>query len=435
MILLDDWQNDVINDENKYILICKGRQIGGTTVLAEKAVKWMVEKKSKILVGSITEDQAKLVIVMVLQILEKRHKKLICQGKNKATQDRVRLTTGGEIRSRPVGTMGDAFRGFTADVNWLNEAASWGELALVAIMPTLMTTGGAIWADSTPKGKYTKSKEYTWFYRTYLNKEKRWSIYYKTSKEVMLERKITDEWTQERKDETLRFLADQEKELGSLLYGQEYLGLFQEDMLQFFDDELIDKLAILNKQPKTETRHYLGADIGGGGNDPTILVVGSVKNDILRQTELVEMKQKYTTEVTDRIIELKRVWNTRKEFIDGAGVGWGVFSELLQSPCRDSVVNLNSSHKSVSTDDTQQGKILQSDLYHNLRMLMERGKVYFLNDDNLKASLRGIQRLVDDKGKESFEGRDNHIAEALIRMAWCMQTKSLSLFATSSNLR
>ena len=162
----DDWQKDMINDNSQYIMLCKGRQIGGTSTFAEKAVKWMKEKKSKILVGSITEEQAKLVIVMVKNILFEKDKKIIATGKNKPTLDKVILKNGAEIRSRPVGTMGDGFRGFTADVNWFNEASKWPEIAFVSIMPTLMTTGGDIWMDSTPFGKFVGStSKKTFFYK------------------------------------------------------------------------------------------------------------------------------------------------------------------------------------------------------------------------------------------------------------------------------
>lgn len=429
---LDDWQEQILNDESKYILLCKGRQIGGTTIFAEKSFKWMVEKGARILVGSITEDQAKLVIVMVYELLSKNKQtlKMIKKGKDKPTQDRIRLTNGAEIRSRAVGTMGDGFRGFTADVNWLNEGASWSELAIISIMPTLLTTGGSIWVDSTPKGMYLPNGEKRWFYRAYENKGGRWKVYYKNSRDVILNRKINDEWTIQRREASLKLLDDQEQEMSQLMFGQEYLGLFQEELLNFFPDELIEKLCILDKIPKTNEDHYLGADIGVK-EDPTIITIGRRKGDKLFQTELITMKPNgkeiYTTQITDRILQEKRLWDTSKEFIDGGGVGFGVYSELMNSEARNSVVDLNSSSKSVSKDGKKQKKILQTDMYYNLKVLMERRNIYFLKDDELKASLRGIQREVDREGREFFRGRNNHITESLVRLAWCMQRKDLNL--------
>jgi len=436
MMQLDDWQEEILKDESKYILLCKGRQIGGTTIFAKKSAKWMIEKKARILVGSITEDQAKLVIVMVYDYLNKDPltAKMIKKGKNKPTQDRIRLTNGAEIRSRAVGTLGDGFRGFTADVNWLNEGASWSELAIVSIMPTLLTTGGSIWVDSTPKGMYLPNGEKRWFYNAYENKGGRWKVYYKNSREVILNRKISGEWTEERRQASLKLLEDQKQEMSKLMFGQEYLGLFQEDLLNFFPDELIEELSILEKKSKTKEgyflNYYLGADIGVK-DDPTILTIGERREDKLFQVELIKMKPNgkeiYTTEITDRILQEKRLWDTTNEFIDGGGVGFGVYSELKKSEAKFSVVDLNSSSKSVSKDDKKQKKILQSDMYHNLKVLMERGNIYFLKDDELKASLRGIQREVDKDGREFFHGRNNHIAESLVRLAWSMQSKDLKL--------
>ncbi len=148
----DPWQTHVIEDESKYIVICKGRQIGGTTTLAEKSKNRMKEKKTSILVGSITEEQAKLVILMVKGLFTGADRKLLAKGTGKCTLTQLTLTNGSILRSRPVGTMGDAFRGFTADICWFNEASRWPELAFLSIMPTLMTTGGDIWMDSTPFG-------------------------------------------------------------------------------------------------------------------------------------------------------------------------------------------------------------------------------------------------------------------------------------------
>ena len=188
----DKWQQDVINDKSKYLMICKGRQIGGTSVLAQKSVNRMIAKKTSILVGSITEEQAKLVIVMVKDILLRDHKNLIARGKNKPTLTQITTKNGSTLRSRPVGTMGDAFRGFTADINWFNEGSKWPEIAFVSIMPTLMTTGGDIWMDSTPFGKYIGgTTKKTFFFKCWENIDKTWKVYYKTSPEVINEREIT----------------------------------------------------------------------------------------------------------------------------------------------------------------------------------------------------------------------------------------------------
>ena len=40
-IQLDDWQKEILEDEEHHILLAKGRRIGATHLFAEKAVKWL----------------------------------------------------------------------------------------------------------------------------------------------------------------------------------------------------------------------------------------------------------------------------------------------------------------------------------------------------------------------------------------------------------
>jgi len=260
----DPWQMEVIEDVSKYILICKGRQIGGTTVFAQKAKDRMKEKKTSLLVGSITEEQAKLVILMVKGLFVGEDKKLMAKGTGKNTLTQITLTNGSILRSRPVGTMGDAFRGFTADINWFNEASKWPELAFIAIMPTLMTTGGDIWMDSTPFGKFIDgTTKKTFFFKCFENLDERWKVFYKTSPEVINEREFTKEWTKERKEASLKFLADQEATLDKLQFAQEYLGQFMDEVSQWFPDDLI--ISCMDQQrPNTivkDRTYYLGVDV------------------------------------------------------------------------------------------------------------------------------------------------------------------------------
>ena len=77
-INLDPWQKEIIECKAKRIILCKGRQIGGTFTFARKGAKRLVSQPGcHIVVASITEDQAQLVIAMVLVYLEKNHKSLL----------------------------------------------------------------------------------------------------------------------------------------------------------------------------------------------------------------------------------------------------------------------------------------------------------------------------------------------------------------------
>src|SRR3990167_6171913 len=398
MIELDEWQKEIIADQSKYILLCKGRQIGGTSVFAEKAVQWMVEKRKKILVGSITEEQAKLVIVMVKDILLNRYKELIGRGRNKPTLDKIMLKNGGEIRSRPVGTMGDAFRGFTADVNWFNEGSKWPELAFISIMPTLMTRGGEMWMDSTPFGKSG------FFYQCFLNKNNLWKIYYKTSEEVLNARPINTCWTEEIKKGALQFLEHQKKELTTAQYSQEYLGLFLDELRQVFPDDLIRKCMVL-KRPNTidkTKKHYLGVDIARMGEDESTFEIMERKGDRVRHVEHQITKKTLTTETTQRILGLDRLYNFKQIFIDDGGMGVGVFDQLLATPQTSrKTMAINNADRPLTKDEKKRKRVIKEEMINNMLMMMEKTK-YF--------------------------GNYTHIADGLWRACWAVRDKSLNIW-------
>lgn len=426
-IVLDKWQEEIIADESKYILLCKGRQIGGTSVYAEKAARRMVNRKTSILVGSITEEQAKLVIVMVKNILERDHKGMIAKGHQKPTLDRIRLKNGSEIRSRPVGMMGDAFRGFTADVNWFNEASKWPEIAFVAIMPTLLTTGGDMWIDSTPFGKQG------FFYNAFTNKSGLWKVYYHSSEEVIYNRPISASWTEAQRAGAIAFLEDQKKQLSALQYGQEYMGLFLEDLMQVFPDSLLQEVMVLAPRGELfkDRQHFLGQDIAGmGADDSTWIIVDGTEREKVEMVEYFVKQKLRTPERVAFTLELDAKYHFKQIGIDDGGLGSGDFDYLLSSPVRRKVISLNNARRDLDRDGERKKKLLKEEMYNNLLAMMENKHILLLRDTRLYNSLRSIQYELTDKGARYF-GNDTHITEGLIRAAWLARNKSLNIYLES----
>jgi hypothetical protein len=264
---LDDWQREVLNYEGD-ILLCTGRRVGKTNIMAIKAVERMRKKKTQIVIASLSEDQAKLIIMMMLGYLEKNHSNLIRKKNQFTNQSKITLKNGSTAIARPVGQTGDALRGFNGDVLILDEVSRFNELILTAATPILLTTGGEIWMCSTPFGK----KGYFWekFNEAYNQQDpdSRFKVFYKTSVEVMNERPISASWTEKQRDGALRNLEKERKEKSALVFGQEYLGLFMEDLQRFYDDETIDTALTLNIGEITEQgKDYLGVDLARMGGD------------------------------------------------------------------------------------------------------------------------------------------------------------------------
>jgi len=418
---LDKWQEEVMNCKSKRILICKGRQIGGTTVFAAKAGERLANnERAEILVVSITEEQAYLVIMMVLTYLEKHYPKLISSKLQDTTKGKIILRNKSKIISRPVGQTGNSVRGFTKGVLWLNEGSRLPEFVFEAAKPMLLTTAGDIWMDSTPFGKQG------YFYNCFVNKSNIWTVFYKTSEEVIKERPISESWTLEQRDGALQLLKDEKIEMSELQYGQEYLGLFLDDLRRFYDDAWIEKVCILKRpevMPKKE--NYMGVDIARMGGDKTTYETLAVKDKKVRQIAHHQEDHKPTTHTEKRIIDLVQHQEVRRVGIDaGSGsLGVGVYDHLLENPItRRKVVAMNNRQIAMDREGKKLQRIMNEDFHDNLKSMGEHGEILLLDDDDIKNSFRSIQVEIiknnDMITDIKIHGRDSHIVEGIKRAAW-----------------
>ena len=431
MLQLDKWQQDILDCKNKYILLCKGRQIGGTTIMARKcADRMLTQKGCHIIVVSLTEDQAQLVVIMVLTYLEKNFKGYIAKPYSKnITKNKIVLKNGSQILSRPVGQTGDAVRGFTGNVLYINEASRMPESVFTAAKPILLTTGGDIWMDSTPFGK----KGY--FYESWLNKHDRFKVFYMSSEEVIQERPISDSWTKKQREEGIQMLKEEKADMGVLAYSQEYLGLFMEDLRRLCTPEWISKVCILGRCSRRDhIQHFLGLDIARMGKDlGSFEIIDKINPTNLQQVESITTKKQFTTQTFDRILRLNDTWNFKKIGIDaGSGsLGVGLLDFLLKEPkvCRK-VEALNNRQITMDKYGDRSRGLLKEDMYDLMISLGEKGYLKLLNDPEVIASLESIQiEFVEKEGRKTMIkiwGRDAHIAEGIIRAAWLANQKTLN---------
>ena len=431
-IVLDDWQKEILNTEGN-VLLCTGRQVGKTTIFAIKAAKRLLKKANqKIIVVSLTEDQAKLIIIMILDYLEKYYNEKIKKGKDKPTQNRIRTKNGSEVLARPVGTTGDAVRGFTGDVLIIDEASRMPELVWTASKPTLLTTAGEIWICSTPKGKQGM------FYEFYLNKEQRFKVFHISSEEVIKNRPIRAGWTEEKREKAINFLKQERADMSELEYGQEYLGLFLDELRQFFPDELIAKVCTA-KRPEQMPQDdlYLGADIARYGGDECSyeIIYRKEKRDkeYFKHIENITKKEQPTTKTEQDILDLNKKFNLNKIGIDaGAGsLGVGIYDRFQENPeTSRKVIAMNNRQISVNRNENKQ-RLFKEDMYDLLLSAMEKGEIELLDDEDVRISLKSVQwELTNDKGitKVRIFGTYTHIAEGLVRAYYlAKKEKSLNL--------
>ena len=431
-MILDKWQEDFLKYRG-HSVTCTGRRVGKTYIHARKACERMLEKpNTRIVVASLTEDQAILIILFAMNYLEQNNKAEILKKQTFTNSKKITLKNGSQMMARPVGNTGDAIRGFEGDVLILDEVSRFNELILEAATPILLTTGGEIWMCSTPHGKQG------FFWRAYQNKDNRYRVFETDTEKTVYNRPISESWTEEQREKAIKFLEQEKAEKTELQYGQEYLGLFMEDLQRFFSEQLINQVCILTRQININknSKNYLGCDIARMGNDQGTYEIISDESSKFWHRESIVTKKQLTTETERKISEMAQLWNVRKIGIDaGSGtLGVSVLDHLMQTKIKHKLIALNNRQISLDDEGDKTQRIMKEDLYFNLKSMLEHGDLLLLNDEDVRLSLASVQyEFSTETGsttKLRIFGNYTHIAEGLIRAAWlAKKEKSLNLWA------
>ena len=432
MIKLDDWQKEYLKCKGDRLL-CTGRRVGKTYIMARGAIDRMLKKKTRVLLFSITEEQAMLIIAMAKEYLNEVAPNAIKRKNTDTNKKTITLKNGSVMMCRAAGDTGDSGRGFEADILMVDEASRMGKFFWIAVRPIILMSAGEVWLASTPYGK----QGYFWemFDEAYNRKDPdaRFTVFYTTTEKVVQEREITIDWTEARKEKILKTLAQDKKSMSKLEYGQEYQGLFMEDLMQFFPDDMIKKCMTMERPElidKTK-EYYAGQDVARMGDDETSTEIGYLLEDQIFQVENAVTKHTFLTDTFKQNKQFNKLYNFEKFFMDDEGIGVGVFDMMMDDEdlkfCTEGV---NNSKRVIDKEGKEKG-ILKTELYYNLRALMEQGKVHLLSDDNLFQSLKSVQYeyKMDVKGNPIIRifGNYTHIAEGLIRLAMAMKYKDLNI--------
>ena len=407
--VLDEWQEEVLKTSGN-IVLRSGRQVGKSFIIAIKAAQYAVNHpKKNILVIASVERQALLLFEKILSHLHNTNKKMIKRGKDRPTKHKLMLTNGSIIHCLPTGLSGYGIRGFTIDLLIADEAAFIPEEVWTAVTPMLAITRGHIILLSTPFGKGG------YFYRCF-NDESFTSFH------------ISSEDCPRKNQE---FLDQEKKRMSTLQYAQEYLGEFVDELRQFFSLDLINYCM---KMPSSifpylkDDPQYLGVDVARMGRDDSVLYSLALKGDILYETDLEITNKTRTTETVRTILNADSKYNYRNIYIDDGGIGVGVFDPLLaHSQTKRKVIPINNASRSIDKESKRKKKLLKEDLYSNLLSLMEQGRIHLKHNQQVIDSLRSVQCEYTANGMRIF-GNYTHIAEALIRAAWCVKSKGLNIY-------
>lgn len=418
---LDKWQKDVLGTAGN-IVLRSGRQVGKSTVISIKAAEYAVSNSKKsIMIISATERQAYLLFSKVLAYIHDHHKHLIKSGKEKPTKSEIKLKNGSIIRCIPTGLDGLGIRGYTVDLLIADEAAFIPQEVWPAVTPMLATTGGTIILLSTPFGKGG------YFYECFSNPS--FTPFHISSPDVAESR------DEPQRTRMIEFLDKEQKRMTKLQYAQEYLGEFVDELRQLFPDELIRKTQTL-KRPLTITpgrKYFLGVDVARMGEDQsTFEIFDATDKKLILQVESMVTTKTYTTQTSSSIVQLEKQYKFQKIGVDGAGVGAGVFDQLLNEPeTRLKSVDLNNATKPLDFQGERSKRLLKEEMYANTLRLMEHNMVKFLDDPEIFHSFKSVQYEYDEKGKIKIFGNNTHIVEGVNRALYpATQDKGLNLWVT-----
>lgn len=432
-MIYDDWQIKFLETKGDKIL-CTGRQVGKSTICAKDCGDFAAktDKKGVILMTAPQEFQAEELFIKTLNYMEQNYPSLIMRGKHKPTKTEIKLKKGVIIRCKTAGTTGLGLRSMTIIRLYVDECSQMPEMVWEVLDPELLTTGGDVIYISTPFGRQGR------FWDCWNNKDGAYDSFTRfsvNSEEVINNRPISVSWTREQREGGIKKLAEAKARLSKLKYSQEYLGMFVEDLMQYFPDKLILSVMKLKRtNPIRFKNYYMGVDVGGRGGDPSVIAILEEVDKRLYQRENLVLLNDMTTQTERNIILEDSRWECKKIFIDSGGMGVGVYDHLLETDqTKSKVFPIDNSARSLDKDKKQKRKLLKEDLYNNLLVMMERGEIELLDDPEIFQSLKSIQIEIDEETK-SFKigGNYSHITEAIIRAAWCVKEKGLNIWVAYS---
>ncbi len=442
-IKLDKWQQEIYDEEDRHILLAKGRRIGATHLFAMKAVKWLrthhnPHPTSQIVCSSLTIDQAQLLIAFATTHAQKKCPELIGRGKDKPTLNRLILKVKGNRRillAKPVGDTGRSARGFEGQVLMVDEAPFQPDLFFDAAKPILATTNGRIWMFGTFDGR----EGYFWrnYEKAIIKKDPkaRFRVWEMNTEDVARNRPICETWNKEKKEGLIDFLKEEKEDMSEMAYAQEYLGIAALDKRQFYSDEWIKK--ICNIEDSEEISKEGGTFFGGfdlarmGGDYFTSEILKKITKKNVRQVDHYTKRLLLTTDNEDLIVEYTKKWKCVKSGIDaGSGsLGVSIYDHLQKIPyMKNKVVAINNRAISINQEEGKQ-RLFHEDLHDNLRAMGERGEIHLFNREDIKASFRSVRwDIVNDThglSKIKITGKFTHIVQGIIRAAELTRTISL----------
>lgn len=408
-------KKDIRGLVKNFILLC-GRQVGKSEIISMCiAILLLNIPNIKLLIVSGVERQASGLYNKVVNYISISHPRAF---KEEPLRTKFLLRNGSILITEPVGTDGGGARQHTLHGVIFEEMQLIPEDAYAAITPMLLTTGGFIWmlgtAWATSGYAYDRLSDPD-FKVIRVNAEE-----------------IAETRPEPQRSFMLKHLENERKRLTTAQYQQEYLAIPSDKTRQIFPDALIaTSMNLLRPGTSTSQYEYIcGVDPAGLGSDEGSISIFKFDSERERMdmVDHIITEKLYTTQTTDKIVELNRQYDFSRIYVDDGGVGFGVYSELIkEDSTKFKTINLNNSARIAQYKDEKEKKLGGHDMVINLLNQMEKGKVGLLKDTEIRESLKSYTFEYSDTGKLIIASNYNHPVQSIMRAVWHLQEKSLKL--------
>jgi hypothetical protein len=148
-LVLDPWQARVMASRAQTLLLCCGRQVGKSTVVALLIVAMLLEAERTVVIISPSERQSKELLRRVLTLWRKLGRPV---AHTSVTRTSLELVNYSRLEALPSNE--DTVRGISAvDLLVAEEAALVPDGLYGSVSPMLAVSNGRLVAPSTPRGK------------------------------------------------------------------------------------------------------------------------------------------------------------------------------------------------------------------------------------------------------------------------------------------
>ena len=114
-------------------------------------------------------------------------------------------------------------------------------------------------------------------------------------------------------------------------------------------------------------------------------------------------------------------------FVDSGGLGGSILDMLQENISKSRVIGLDNSHRRYREEgEEKKAGIFKMDLYSNVKILMEQGRLKIYKNPNLISGLKLVSFGFSPETGNVFirgSGKNNHIVEAFVRAVWGIKNK------------